>query len=175
MSYHNPSPRYTSLPRSETLPHRNSAPYSRIGYHPISDDDRHTNNDRRHHHDRPYQYADYAMHTPRVHFARPVVRSISRKPASVEYFFMNLLEHHVERCEACEPMLYEKLPYDCTKGRILEKNILRNMGLTRDGRVCGRNDEWDCEVLVEVSSRYRAVLALLRQVYRPGNYERLHG
>lgn len=78
---------------------------------------------------------------------------------------MNMLENHVARCDACEPMLYNKLPYDCTRGRILEKNILRNMWLNKDGKICGRDDEWDCQVLVEVNRSYRAVLTLLRQVY----------
>ena len=154
-------------PRHGSIPHVAAARYNSTPYpcrnNPASDNYRRTSYDHRYSHDHPC--INKVPTTPRVHFARPVVRSISRKPTRMEYFYMNTLECHVDQCDACEPMLYDKLPYNCTKGRLLEKNILRNMWLSKDGRVCGRDDEWDCDVLVEVSRAYRAVLTLLHQVY----------
>jgi hypothetical protein len=83
----------------------------------------------------------------------------------MEYLYMNLLERHADHCEACEPMLNGQLPYDCIRGHLLEKNVLRHFKVNRDGKICSRGSEEDCMVLVEVSSRYWAVLALLQQVY----------
>lgn len=155
------SPRYRTFSNVATARHCPTQ-YS-CSHDSNINDDRRTSYNRHYSHDHPY--ANQSRFTPRVHFARPVVRSISRKPTRMEYFYMNLLEHHVDGCDACEPILYNKLPYDCIKGRLLEKNVSRNIWLGKDGRVYGRDNEWDCEVLVEVSRNYQAVLTLLRQVY----------
>jgi hypothetical protein len=174
MSYRKPAPRYSlfphievtphrshtnrahSLPREYTLPREHTLPREYTPQH----DYRHKSN---HHHGYHNQHED----TPRVRFAKPIVRSISRKPTRLEFLYMNLLEYHVDRCDACEPMLNDELPYDCTRGRLLEKNILRNIRVSRGGKICSTDGEPDCEILVEVSSRYSAVLTLLDQTY-PG-------
>lgn len=102
---------------------------------------------------------------PHIRFARPIVHSISRFPTRVEYLYMNMLEHHVERCMACEPMLYGDIPFRCHRGSLLERPILYSFRVKRDGTICSTDGDFNCDVRVEISSDYWAVIGLLKQVY----------
>jgi hypothetical protein len=101
---------------------------------------------------------------PRVRFANPVVKSVSRKPTRIEYLHINLLESHTERCAACERLLRNQMPSCCRRGEILEDLVLRDFVVRKDGYVYSVCTERGYPVRVELSRDYLAVRALLRQV-----------
>ena len=108
---------------------------------------------------------------PRVRFERLVVTSFSRKPTRTEYSFMNLLEHHSERCEKCELLLCGHFPDQgvCRRGRILVNFVLRSFVVERDGKIYSTDDEFGLPVRVEVSRHYWAVHGVLKGFY-PRHY-----
>jgi hypothetical protein len=99
----------------------------------------------------------------RVKFATPVVKSVSRKPSRAEYLHLNLLENHAERCAACEPLLHNKYPSYCRRGRCLERLVLQDL-IVKDGFIYSTNRERGYPVRIEVARHYWAVFALLEQV-----------
>lgn len=79
---------------------------------------------------------------------------------------MNLLESHTDRCNTCEPLLHNRKPAYCRRGRLLEDLVLRDLKLRRDGRIYSTEEEHGHLVRVEVPHHYWAVNALLEQVDR---------
>jgi hypothetical protein len=89
----------------------------------------------------------------------------------MEYFHMNLLQSHAERCASCEPLLWNQMPASCRRGEFFEASILGDFIIKRDGYVYSVYTERGCPVRVEISSNYCATLTLLRQVH----YRHLRG
>jgi hypothetical protein len=101
----------------------------------------------------------------KVHFAQPVVDSISRKPTKREFLHINLLENHAERCSACRPLLYNGSPWHCHRGRRIENLVLDDLVIDRKGRIYSTSKEGGHYVQVEIARHYDAVHTLLRQVH----------
>jgi hypothetical protein len=107
----------------------------------------------------------------RVSFSQPVIESMSRKPTSVEVLYMNLFEHHIRQCRACEPMRFGISPRYCRRGQAIEGFILVSFSMDARGRIFSALEEWDRPVRVEIGAAYTMVLELLRQVCRPRHME----
>lgn len=77
---------------------------------------------------------------------------------------MNLLEHHIQQCRACEPLEFRLAPFPCRRRRVLEGFILESFLMDGYGRVFSVLEEWGRPVRVEIGTAYCMVLALLRGV-----------
>ena len=114
----------------------------------------------------------FHQNSRRVCFTRPVIHSSSRKPTRLELLYMNLFEHHVERCRLCEPLKFGLVPFHCRRGRVLEGFILESFSMNTRGKVFSVLEEWGRPVQVEIANGYCTVLALLREIDRPRH---MHG
>lgn len=103
----------------------------------------------------------------RASFSQPVIESFSRKPTRVEFFHMNLFEHHIRQCRACEPLIFGLPPRYCRRGQAYEGFIIESFRMDARGRIFSTMEEWDRPVRVEIGAAYTMVLGLLRQMCRP--------
>jgi hypothetical protein len=77
---------------------------------------------------------------------------------------MNLLESHIKRYAACEPVLRGRKQASCRRGEVLKIFVLHDLIIEKDGYVYSTYTERGYPVRIEISRNYWAVLALLEQV-----------
>jgi hypothetical protein len=105
-----------------------------------------------------------------VRFVNPIITSFSRPPSRAEYFYMNRLEDHCDRCDSCGSLISGRFSADrCRRGSVLMNVVLRYLVIERNGKLYSTEDEYGLPVRIEVPRHYWAVHGLLRAFY-PRHY-----